>query len=162
MSCQLGSSATCATASDSVHGIQCRTLNVSAAACDVAAAVQVCSHEQLLILVHEGGLINKLRGMLPQRSRRACMSPSMLVNGPGLTINMLTALWTDKVHELSKQLNKRLQGVQRAHVACKWGWPVLHPGCQSLNAAIASSSLVGSVVCTERVLSDAAHARVVA
>ncbi|KAF6250689.1 hypothetical protein COO60DRAFT_1646284 [Scenedesmus sp. NREL 46B-D3] len=115
------------------------------------ALVRVCSHEQLLILVHEGGLINKLRGMLPQRSRRACMSPSMLVNGPGLTINMLTALWTDKVHELSKQLNKRLQedearslelrqqgnaafkqGKLHQALAYYWQAAALHPGDTAL------------------------------
>jgi hypothetical protein len=74
--------------------------------------LQVCSQEQLLMLVHEGGLINKLRGMMPQHSDWTNMSFNMMSNGPNATIAMLTAVWTNKAHELSKQLSKRVQGGQ--------------------------------------------------
>jgi hypothetical protein len=88
-----------------------------------AAVMQVCSQEQLLMLVHEGGLINKLCGMMPQHSDWTNMSFNMMSNGPNVTINMLTAVWTNKAHELSKQLSKRVQGGRwwaGGWVSCKW------------------------------------------
>lgn len=71
--------------------------------------LQVCSQEQLLVLVHEGGLLSKLRGLQPQHSPGASMS-FMMMSTLGPTIAMLTSAWTNKAHELSKQSSKRMQG----------------------------------------------------
>jgi hypothetical protein len=72
--------------------------------------LQACTEEQLLPLVHEGGLINKLRGIMPQHMTMDFMSFSIMQNGPQAAITLLTAVWSKKAHELSKQISKRIQG----------------------------------------------------
>lgn len=70
-----------------------------------AVCIQMCTEEQLLALIHEGGLISKLKGCMNQRGGH---TPSPW--GPDITIYKLTQVWTDKARGLSRELYKQIEG----------------------------------------------------
>lgn len=66
--------------------------------------LQRCSDEELLQLIHQGGLITRLKGCQshakPNRSR----------DSPDEAIDILTELWTKKAADVSKDIYKQIEG----------------------------------------------------
>lgn len=79
-------------------------------------AVQHSTEDDLLQLIHRGGLITLLKGCVSQRHN----VPRQ--DSPEDAIDTLTELWTKKAAEVSKDLYKRIEG---GHTA--WQGPVLVP-----------------------------------
>eukprot|EP00878_Enallax_costatus_P023170 GHUV01024634.1.p1 GENE.GHUV01024634.1~~GHUV01024634.1.p1 ORF type:complete len:320 (+),score=51.49 GHUV01024634.1:1096-2055(+) len=66
-------------------------------------------HEEerlLLQVIHEGGLINKLKGCMPVSGGYTFPLP---MHGPEWSVDMLGDFWTNKCHTLSDELYKRIQ-----------------------------------------------------
>lgn len=72
--------------------------------------MQLCTKNKeetfLLRLIHEGGLINKLKGCMPAEGCPAFPSAP----GPGYTVKILGEFWTNKCHTLSDELYQRIEG----------------------------------------------------
>jgi hypothetical protein len=66
--------------------------------------VQGCSEDELAQLIHEGGLITKLKGCVNKKN------PCRGQEGPAAAIDALTALWTKKAAEVSRELYTRIEG----------------------------------------------------
>jgi len=94
--------------------------------CDVCT--QMCSEEQLLALIHEGGLISKLKGCMNQKGAHM-RSPW----GPDMTIYKLTQVWTDKARGLSRELYKHIEGegVSGGGVRSRLVWLIFSYCCPS-------------------------------
>jgi hypothetical protein len=71
----------------------------------VVTCVQLCSEEQLLVMIHETGLISKLKGTMSIRT-----APILFDGGPHDTINRLSVVWTQKARSISRDLFKKMQG----------------------------------------------------
>jgi hypothetical protein len=84
--------------------------------------LQFCCEDQLLALIHEGGLISKLKGMLnPLDDEFPHYEPCY---GPNATINKLAAVWTLKARSISQELYKLIQGrASCCHSCCLVLWP---------------------------------------
>jgi hypothetical protein len=73
---------------------------------------KICTQDQLVTLIHEGGLTNKLKG---------CSSPSASFSspyGPDAVIFKLTEVWTQKARGLSRDFYNQILGGQLA--GCLW------------------------------------------
>lgn len=71
-----------------------------------ACVLQACSQDQLVTLIHEGELTDKLKG---------CMRPSgqgglTTTWGPQPAVWKLTEVWTAKARGLSRELYKQIEG----------------------------------------------------
>jgi len=69
-----------------------------------AVLLQRCNDEELLQLIHQGGLITRLKGCQshakPNRSR----------DSPEEALDILAELWTKKAADVSKDLYKQIEG----------------------------------------------------
>eukprot|EP00878_Enallax_costatus_P035971 GHUV01040237.1.p1 GENE.GHUV01040237.1~~GHUV01040237.1.p1 ORF type:complete len:690 (+),score=95.53 GHUV01040237.1:319-2388(+) len=66
--------------------------------------VQCCPEDQLLRLIHEGGLISKLRGNMSPKE------PSMItLYGPHMAVIRLTEVWTKNCYKLSDVMYQRVR-----------------------------------------------------
>eukprot|EP00883_Tetradesmus_obliquus_P008798 jgi/Sobl393_1/19530/SZX74190.1 len=110
------------------------------------ALVQVCSQEQLLVLVHEGGLLSKLRGLQPQHSPGASMS-FMMMSTLGPTIAMLTKD-AARALELRQQGNAAFKQGE-LHQALAWYWQAaaINPGDAALLNNISLACLKQGDLC---------------
>ena len=71
---------------------------------DMPFVVQVGRKEELLKLIHDGGLISQLKGC-------ACSSkPNLRHDGPAESVSKLTEVWTQEAAVFSKELFKRIEG----------------------------------------------------
>lgn len=68
--------------------------------------VQICNQDQLVALIHEGGLTNKLKGCTSPRAQFS--SPY----GPDAVLFKLTEVWTAKARGLSREIFKKIEGEQ--------------------------------------------------
>jgi hypothetical protein len=66
-------------------------------------AVQFANEDELLHLIHQGGLITLLKGCMDKKN------PAHM-DGPAASIQTLTALWTKKAAEVSRELYTRIEG----------------------------------------------------
>jgi hypothetical protein len=66
--------------------------------------VQLCSKDQLLGLIHEAGLITKLKGTISPLQ----VSPPMV--SPDATCGVLSAVWSEMAGSLSKKLYNTIEG----------------------------------------------------
>lgn len=67
----------------------------------VNCTVQGCNEDELLQLIHEGGLTTRLKGCINKKN------PCRGQEGPAAAIDALTALWTKKAAEVSRGLYKK-------------------------------------------------------
>lgn len=98
----------------------------------MACGLQACTDDELLQLIHQGGLITLLKGCISQ-SR-----PNMSQDSPADAIDMLTDVWTNKAAEVSKKLFERIECECRlrldkmsdatALLDCPRVWPVMNVG----------------------------------
>jgi hypothetical protein len=72
--------------------------------------LQLLNEDELLQLIHAGGLITPLKGCTSSAAR------DQGHDGPGAALNMLTSLWTIKAADVSKDLYKRIEGEAQAAV----------------------------------------------
>jgi hypothetical protein len=80
--------------------------------------LQICTQDQLVALIHEGGLTNKLKGCTSPRA--SFPSPY----GPDAVLFKLTEVWTQKARGLSREIYKKIEGGQPLWVPLA---PVLPP-----------------------------------
>ena len=73
-------------------------------------AVQRCPQDQLLELIHQGGLITLLKGCMVEPRSGNPHNPYNNPDGPADAIDTLTELWTRKAAEVSRELYKRIEG----------------------------------------------------
>jgi hypothetical protein len=73
-------------------------------------AVQHCPQDQLLELIHQGGLITLLKGCMVEPRSGNPHNPYNNPDGPADAIDTLTELWTRKAAEVSRELYKRIEG----------------------------------------------------
>lgn len=78
----------------------------------LCCAAQVCSDDENLQLIHQGGLITLLKGCLDLRD------PYANRDGPAAAIDTLTELWTRKAAEVSRDLYRRIEGEPTCCLAC--------------------------------------------
>jgi hypothetical protein len=73
-------------------------------------AVQRCPQDQLLELIHQGGLITRLKGCMVEPRSGNPHNPYGNPDGPADAIDTLTELWTRKAAEVSRELYTHIEG----------------------------------------------------
>jgi hypothetical protein len=67
--------------------------------------VQVCSEDEVLTLIHEGSLINHMKGNTTVARTEAGLSPEATRADA-----LLSDVWTRKAEQVSRELYKRIEG----------------------------------------------------
>lgn len=96
--------------------------------------MQFANTDQLLRLIHEGGLLSKLRGTGYK------YKPNVSMDGPQFTIFRLTEIWTEKCFVLSNQMYARMQGkiIQTKQIRCCCNTPLAGQAVMLADALISS------------------------